>query len=281
MKKLAIWAFAALAMFAVSCDKNNTNPGEDSSTPSLVGTWSISSGDFSATFVFSSDKLTAIIDADKVEGSYTVENSIIAFNIEKKWERTITYGEDDNPIYGEWVETELSPEDKEIFYLQAKLIYDGAVLILDLPVEQNLPKSEEGEEDQGSMAIFLFKEGKTIPSDTKPLQGEWNWYWVYPTETHICVRIIFEGNNFEIIITPFAAKVTGSYTYKDGWINCNISAGYIADNAEINPVTLEATWIPVNIEEPPFSEGLSFPFVADGKDAYAIMEGVSFKLEKK
>lgn len=44
MKKMAIWALAALAMFAISCDKNNTTgEGDVTLTASaLVGEWNIS-----------------------------------------------------------------------------------------------------------------------------------------------------------------------------------------------------------------------------------------------
>jgi hypothetical protein len=60
MKKMAIWALAALALLAVSCDKDNTTgEGDVNLTASaLVGTWTITGDDFSDKWIFTTNTLT-------------------------------------------------------------------------------------------------------------------------------------------------------------------------------------------------------------------------------
>lgn len=274
MKKLAIWAFAALAMFAVSCDKNNTSgEGEVSLTASaLVGTWTISAEDYSDTWVFTSDKLTKTGLWDKIEGSYTVENGTIAYTITKAW-----YKDGDN-----WKERELNDEEKIVLYAQAKLIYKGSVLIMNFAVDESSSAPHHNPEDT---SYFLYKVGGSISPDTKPLQGTWDWYMFGTNKTEIRIRLIFSGNNFEIIITPWAEKYVGTYTYRNGHITCNITGAFSARHpeggGEVNPVTLEATWYPIEKETSSFSEGLSFPLVADGDVAYSFLAHLTIKYYKK
>jgi|GEM_PF-1340379 hypothetical protein len=313
MKKIAIWALAALAVFAISCKKNNTDSGSEEepvglSSSALVGEWSISDEFFSNTWTFTSDQFTVIAKTVKAEGSYEVEDDTIVFTLAKTWYKDYDYDDYGNRVYGDWEESDAFPEG-QTFNIKAKLLYDGSVLILDLsvlleegpdgPIARSpfISKSPEEPFDPENMltlpfSYFVYKTGATPPSDTGLLQGVWDWNWVYPTETHICVRITFEGNNYELIVTPYAAKVTGSYTYKDGWVTCNISALYSAfdlnsdewgDDA-INPVTLEATWYLIDPENEDYPEDfpteVSFPFIADGEFAYSVLTGIPIKYDK-
>lgn len=276
MKKMAIWALAALALLAVSCDKDNTTgEGDVNLTASaLVGTWTITGDDFSDKWIFTTNTLTKDMIQYKTEGTYTVENGTIAYNITKAWNKD---GES-------WVERQVEEYEKATMYIQAKLIYDGSVLIFNYVVEENPDDPHQNTEDT---SYFLFKVGGTISPDTKPLQGTWNWYRHDSDKSYIRSRIIFNGNQFELIITPWSEKYEGTYTYRDGWITCNISATFSGRNEQgegwgeggIDPATLTGTWYP--FEDVRFKFGLSFPFVADGEFAYSILANLPARYEKQ
>jgi hypothetical protein len=278
MKKIAIWALAAFALLAVSCDKDNTSgEGDVNLTASaLVGTWTITGDDFSDKWIFTTNTLTKDMVWHKTEGTYTVENGTIAYNITKAWNKD---GDD-------WVERLLEEYEKVTMYIQAKLIYDGSVLIFNYVVEEN-PDDPYQNEDT---SYFLYKVGGTISPDTKPLQGTWNWYMHGSDKSYIRSRVVFNGNEFEFIITPWSLRYIGTYTYRNGWITCNISVIYSGRNPEgegfgeggIDPTTLEGTWYELlKPEDAPFFDGLSFPFVADGEFAYSILANLPAKYEKQ
>ncbi len=288
MKKMIIRALVALAMFAVSCDKNNTGgEGDVTLTASaLVGEWSITCENFSDKWTFTSEKLTRESEWNKTEGTYTVENGTISYTITKGWTRDGNYDESEQKIiFGAWEERDLTDDEKIPIYLQAKLIYGGSVLIFHYLLEDGQTTHYHGDN-----AYFLFKKGGTIPSDTKPLQGTWCRY--EPLEpTYISVRIIFDGNKFELIVAPWSEKYAGTYTYKDGFVTCTITAVYTACNPDvsghcekdIDPTTLKGTWYPLpNIEDAYYYiNGLVFPFVADGDVAYGLLAYLTFKYHKK
>jgi hypothetical protein len=280
MKKMAIWALAALTMFVISCDKNNdSKEGEVELTSSaLVGKWTISSEDFTDTWEFTSDKLTKTEGWSKTEGTYKVENGTIAYTITKAW-----YKDGDN-----WKERELNDEEKIVLYAQAKLIYKGSVLIINFVVDESSSAPHHNPEDT---SYFLYKVGGSISPDTKPLQGTWDWYMFGTNKTEIRIRLIFSGNNFELITTPWSEKYTGTYTYRSGYVTCTVTAAYSGRNPEgegfgegdIDPSTLEGTWYPYeNLEDAYYySHGLIFPFIADGNVAYGLMANLFSKFEKQ
>jgi hypothetical protein len=287
MKKIAIWALAALALFAISCDKDNTGgEGDVNLTASaLVGEWSITSEDFTNTWVFTSNQLTIETGWGKTEGTYTVENGTIIFTIVNAW--SVDYVLDDEGYFvpGGWKTRELEDHEKIPMCFQAKIIYGGSVLIINYTINENdLPaRTPENTED---ISILLYKKGGSISPDTAPIQGVWHWYEYSTNQTEIRARIIFDGNSFELIITPWSEKYVGSYTYRDGYITCTIDNSYSAYNpetseGEVDPVTLEATWYLTQKEQSSFSEGLSFPFVVDGDVAYSILANLTFKYHKK
>lgn len=272
MKKMAIWALAALTMFVISCDKNNdSKEGEVELTSSaLVGKWTISGEDFTNTWEFTSDKLTKTEGWSKTEGTYKVENGTIAYTITKAWNK-------EGDI---WTERELYDNEKLIIYVQGKLIYKGSVLIINFVVEENTYDT----------SYFLYKVGSSISADSKSVQGTWHWYMHGSSKAYIRARIIFNDNKFELIRTPWSLKYEGTYTYKNGIITCNIDKIYSGRNPEgegfgegtINPATLEGTWyLLLNPEYAPFSTGLSFPFIADGNVAYGLMANLFSKFEKQ
>ncbi len=273
MKKMAIWALAAFAMFAVSCDKNNIGgEGDVTLTASaLVGTWTISGLNFSETWVFTSEKLTKETGWDKTEGTYTVKNGTIAYNITKAWDK------DGNT----WQERNLGDNEKTPIYVQGKIIYSGSVLVINFVISEGSLAPHHNTEDT---SFVLFKSGGSISSDTAPLQGTWHWYMFGTNKTETRIRIIFEGSSYELIIQPWSEKYVGSYTYQNGYITCTVDNSYSARNpetlkGEVNPVTLEATWH--LFENVAFPTGLTFPFVADGDVAYGIVANFPSKYYKK
>lgn len=284
MKKMAIWALAALAVFAISCKKDNTDRKEsvELTSSALVGEWGITSDNHFETWVFTSDGLAVSTEVYEIEGSYKVEDGAIAFNLAKARTREIEHQDDEMVVYSEWEEVELTPEDKETIFIQAKLVYGGSVLIFDISFRGDNPEDSEYIFD---MSYFLYKKGATLPSDTKPLQGTWDWRLTTPEESYIVARATFNSNKFELIIAPLGIKFTGSYTYKEGWLNCNVTAVYTAYNKEgegdVDPITLEATWHLMELEEDEFPDNLSVPFIVDGKFAYTIIKVFPIKFEKK
>lgn len=289
MKKMAIWALAALAMFAISCDKNNTTgEGDVTLTASaLVGEWNISGNQFTDIWIFTSNELTIESAWDKTLGTYTVDKGTLSYTITKAWSRASEYIESENRfVFGDWVERELYEDEKITTYLNAKLIYEGSVLVFNYVLDD-----EQAAHHHDDNAYFLFRKGAAISSDTKPIQGTWCRYDLNMGETYIGARVIFDGNKFELIITPWSEKYTGTYTYRSGYVTCTVTAAYSGRNPEgegfgegdIDPSTLEGTWYPYeNLEDAYYySHGLIFPFVADGDVAYSILANLHFKYQKK
>lgn len=287
MKKFLFGALAALALFAVSCDKNNTT-GEGSnelSSENLVGTWTVGSENFDYSWVFTATELTINDGYDKTTGTYTVENGTIAYKITKAWRK--------NYETGNMEERALEENEKVTLYVQAKFLYGGSVMVYNYVLE---PDPSDPYQNLDDTSFLLFKDGKKGPSDKADIQGTWKWYMHGTEKKMIRSRVIFNGSKFELIIGPWSEKYEGSFVYENGYVKCTITASFSGRNPQgegwdyggIDPTTLAGEWVPFDEANGYYAfyarggnRNFQFPFVADGKVAYSILANLACKYEKQ
>lgn len=204
--------------------------------------------------VFTADRLTIKQEGEVVyQGTYTLENNVVTFNM-----------------------------NGTTYKSMAGLAGGQSVLIM----------KEVFESGYENLAFILVKSGKTVSTKKGDIQGQWLWWEEYEDDGVIerTVRISykFEGDNFELIITPWGQRFTGTYTYENGIVHLNFQNGYTSreegtgygsGEGDLNPVTLECDWKPLYREHWSF-DSLEGPFFVIGNEACAILLMPSFCTKK-
>lgn len=258
------------SMTLASCgdDDDNSvtipNSSDNISTSDLVGTWNIAGQDDQSTWVFTNDKLTITEwGTQQFDGPYTVNGDKITYRT-KYWKY--------NP------QTQQQEEVEGDITVKIGLICDKAVLVLKSEV-----KNEQGTDYEFS--YFMFKEGKNITATANDIQGTWDWY-MHGDQTYVRTRLTISGNKFDMIITPWGQRYTGTFTYANGYITLNTEHGYTSreegtgdgfGEGDIDPETLEGTWKNLNS----WNIWEKMPFVANGNEAYGIVANLSALFYKK
>lgn len=202
------------------------------------------SNDYS--LAFTADQVT-VKQGDNVtyQGSYTLENNVISFFMDG-----ITYKSMAGLAGGQSV-------------LIMKEVYDDGI---------------------ENMAFVLVQKGKTISTKKEDIQGQWVWWDGYLDNDNNHVKAArvsykFSGDNFEMIIVPWGQKYTGTYTYTNGIVNLNITAGYTSreegtgygfGEGELDPITLIGNWKTLYPEHWSF-ETMEGPFFVIGNEAFAAL----------
>lgn len=147
---------------------------------------------------------------------------------------------------------------------------------------------EEGTE-QEELSFYLVKRGKTVSTKKEDIQGQWLWWMDFNTEDRsVRMSYKFEGDNFEIIIVPWGQRYTGTYTYENGIVTLTTTAGYTSreegtgdgwGEGDLDPVTLEGNWKPLNQDRWYAPEG--GPFFVVGDEAYCMLLMPSICKRKK
>ena len=280
MKKLNFWLLASLfaASFAVvACgdeeepvgpngggngnDSTQVNPNDTTKVPGsdavtvndLIGTWTVNSTDNQYVAVFTADSVT-IIENGLIQSQekYTVENGVVKFGN----------------------------------YMQSTpgLLYDKSVLVI-----KQLFKTEEGTEEMFGM--ILFKQGKEINTPKEDIQGQWCWYEETDSTVIIRTAIKFQGDNFEVIITPRGERYVGTYVYWAGMIKLQVTDAYTSREegtgygslwGRMNPQTLECDdWRTLNPDHWHIDAVSHTPFIANGDEAYGFIANLPAILKLK
>lgn len=170
------------------------------------------------TMTFTADQVTVKSGNDVAyQGGYTLENNVISFVMDG-----ITYKS------------------------MAGLAGGGSVLIMKEAYEDGIENP----------AFVLVQKGKTVSTKKEDIQGQWVWWDEYLDPDNNLVKTArlsykFDGDKFEIIIVGWGQKYTGTYTYENGIVKLNTTAGYTSrepgtgygvGEGNLDPVTLEGIW---------------------------------------
>ncbi|MBR6370128.1 MAG: hypothetical protein IKS24_03500, partial [Bacteroidaceae bacterium] len=158
------------------------------------------------------------------------------------------------------------------------LLKDGAVMLVEHSVS-----SEPYSIDMQDYFSMYFKKGTALPGNNEELQGTWYWHFSMDGKSsEIRMAVKFDGDNIDLVIPAWGQRYTGKYTYKDGFVVVGKTTFYTS--RDVNGVNL------INMEKPFESEwripgdednqgyypnGLSLPFIVNGKKAYSIFDGLS------
>ena len=276
MKKLNLWLLASLFVAAftlTACgdddDSSNSVPGGSSFTTSdLVGTWSLKLENFTLSYIFTSTKVT-VKSNDRVEseGTYTLDGENL----------TVTTSE---LVYNR--ETQQNEQQTVTQKMKVGMLYDKSVLIIKALAD------DEDNQTTFEVSNMLFKEGKTANTPSSDIQGTWDWY-MHGNKDYIRTRITFEGNNFDMIITPWGQRYKGTFTYsggyakltfKEGYTSRDEGTGYGLGEGELDPKTLEGTWYILDKENWIWTES-TIPFIASGSEAYGSFANLFGTFYKK
>lgn len=227
------------------------NPG-GITTDDLVGVWNISSMDGGATYTFTKDKLTiASGDQEEYVMSYTLKDDVI------------TYTTTD-----------------DVGTVKIDLLYDKSVLVWKV-----LQKNDNG--DYYEFSHLMYKDGATINASVNDIQGTWHWY-MYGNTEYVRAGLTIKDATFDLIITPWGQRYTGTFTYRNGYIILNTTNGYTSreegsgdgwGEGNLDPTTLEGQWSTLDRENWMIWERM--PFIANGTEAYGIVANLSALFVKK
>ena len=276
MKKFYLIVFAAFAMMATSCNKEENGN-------SVIGTWYLQHEDDHETLVFKESGLydLAMTALYKEEGTYTYSDNSLNINPTTAWERD--YIRDDvhgGPIlddqghfqYTDW--TECNPWNSARDY-PVKFIYSGDVMML---------KEADATEEQGEVWLPYVKENATNVSNINDIQGKWRWM-------HTRVIININGDQGDVIISPWGERYTGTIRYEKGVIRF---VNHIFRTTRYNDD--EGGWEHINEEDPEnsdwripdgegygatFEGGPVISFVADGNVAFGGVANLNARFEKE
>ena len=196
--------------------------------------------------VFTADQVT-VKQGDEVtyQGAYTLENNVVSFVM-----------------------------DGTTYQSMPGLAGGQSVLIM----------KEVYNDGHENFAFAVVQKGKTISTKKEDIQGQWIWWEEFEVdegeiERYARIAYKFEGDNFDLIITPWGQRYTGTYTYENGILLLNIQNGYTSreegtgygwGEGELDPVTLIGNWKTLYPEHWSF-ETMEGPFFVIGNEAFAAL----------
>ena len=304
IKILFAWAIIALPLFA-ACDEGDKITNEEGgdngtsvevSMKALIGEWFINtfdeSEDVNNTLTFKSDGTyveetvyyskydgkTEISSQYRTEGTFKLDGSILIGTVTKSQCRYANWVNGVNKGLTEWEDNEwYSSFDS----LQVSLLRDGALLLLEANGTGSETQQHEG------YASFFFRKGAKLPNDKSELQGTWYWYsygMIRDDAADVRVAVKIDGDNIDMVITPWGARYTGKYTYKDGIVTIGKTTFYTSrDKTGYGDVMnyekpFETKWRtpePDDYYQNGYPDGFSFPFVVSGNTAYSMFVGLA------
>jgi len=240
-------------------DVTPPDPGTQTVTVNdLTGEWDDGGLGYSADYnlIFTADLVTVKQDGNAVyQGPYTLENNVVSFDI-----------------------------DGTHYESMAGLAGGQSVLIMKtVDIDPEYGRNE-------GLAFIVVKKGMTVSTRKEDIQGQWAWWFGRGAEEDKTIRIAykFEGDNFEIIIVPWGQRYTGTYTYDKGVVTLNTTAGYTSrepgtgdgwGEGDLDPVTLEGNWSPLN--EDRWYNLESGLFFVIGDEAFGLFLMPSFCTKKQ
>lgn len=254
MKKFFFMSIAALAVLAVSCNKDDGSSVATSgnavpaTNQSILGNWINPAWSWpdrdTFDYVFKAD---GTVTGDMVTSNTTSETVTGAWSIDEKGVLAITVA------------------DKK-FYTSPYTLYDNTVLLLRYDIPDVGPDGEISWDNGKGYVELFFKDGTCSANNINDIQGSWlnKDTWEYDdgsgntvTESQDNTKLTVSGNNFELYIYPWQSLYKGTCTYSRGMISFKVTY-YVSHGEESDPSTSEIN-------------GASFPFIANGQEAYSYM----------
>ena len=265
MKRTKFWSLMALClclagtsmMTACGDDDDDEPKGGDTTVKAgdLVGTWTLND----VTYTFTKDNLTISYNGEQsFNGKYTYDNGLISYTTSYDGQQYTTTAE-------------------------VKFLYNKSVLVV-----KDLSDWEDGQKI-ADMAYVLYKNGKKPATSSKDIQGTWYWY-MHGDTNYIRTAVKIDGNKIEIIITPWAERHVGTFTYEGGILKLNMTEFYSArgehgegwGEGALNPETLECDqWFTCSYEDIGEHIDKEMVFIADGNEAYGTLANLPAIYVKK
>ncbi len=282
MKRILLYSLAALALLASACGKDD-KPG---SLADVIGTWYLQLETGADIWVLTDDsKFTKTEYMCKFEGTFTLQDGTLTLTNSKRWERDYVRDNMSNPVldkngnyqYTDWEETDV---DKTPEIYKVKMLYEGDAMIL------------EQSRDEETYHIPFIREGASRLSNINDIQGKWHWA-MFNNPQAIRALVKVEGNKATVIITPWGERYIGTITYEKGLVHmANPTFTTSRWNDEETGI-----WDHINDADPENSqwrtptmenggsfgsfEYLVFPFIVDGKTAYATVANLMATFAKQ
>jgi len=284
-----LWALLLMPLF-IACDKDNDGANVDgaATVDQLIGSWSVKDDgtmpydeksivlkedgkyDIRDTWYSYSDSgVQYISEQFKTEGTYKFEGGKL-----KILTGETLYREGDmNQGTGEYALSDwepLSEEDGGKFEpgeLAVSLKLGGSLLLL----------SEEGDPNQ----VFFIKEGAKLSSDKSALKGTWIASDVFNNKTY-AYAVKFDADSLDYVDSYWGDRYISGYDFKEGYITPTTCVywgwDFEADDDEFNMADPYAnTWV-LSDDEYYINP---FPFIVDGKTAYAWIASEFLTFKKK
>ena len=270
MKKVNLWLIASLftatcVMTACGSDdeengKSATSPDLPTTASDLIGTWS----NDGKTFAFTNDALT-------ITYSY----------FDGREERKTTY-------QGKYTYA----GDKLTYVCKSDTIVEqGNATVRFLYNKQTLVlKTVPDFADDYSLDVVpmvLFKNGNAPETPVADIQGKW-YFYMQGDHSYVRTGVTFTGDKVEMIITPWAQRYVGTYTYSKGIVKFKFTEfysargenGYGFGEGNLNPETLECDyWWTCTADDLAAPEEMEF--IAGSDEAYGYIVGLPAIFEKQ
>ncbi len=217
----------------------------------------------------------------RTEGTFTLEGSRLYGKVTKSQSRYAKFVDGENTGLSDWEDNDWYTSFDTV---QVSLLRNGSLLLLQTVYSNG--------EDINANTAFFFKKGAKLPSDKSELQGTWYWMesGMISDDAVVRVAVKFTNDNVDMIITPWGARYTGKYTYKDGIVSIGKTTFYTTrDKTGYNDVIdynnpYDSEWrIPGDDDyyQNGYPDGLSFPFIVNGKIAYSLFVGLAPVYQKQ
>jgi len=277
------FCFCMLTTTFVSCgdDKaDNPNPENNQNADSdpapapataavtkadLIGAWDVWANGAPFVYTFTDDKLTIKtknLDPEQTifDGVYTFENERLSYVL-----------------------------DGETASMNIEMIHNKTVMlaISIIPADQ----SYSGEEER--QTSFAYRQGTEIPVTAADIQGKWYWQSEHGFVGARAV-LILNGNQFDLTITPWAERHTGTFTYVNGYIHltpehsyiCRTDAGDLIDEAhpENSQWRVPGSLGPDDYYSPSYFGNPGddvIPFIPNGTKAYSELANLQVEYTKQ
>lgn len=233
---------------------------DDVTKADLIGSWKVYLNGAPVNFTFTDTKLQiGGVDVDN-DGAYTIENSRIAYRL-----------------------------DGEDVSFNVEMIHNKTVMLAITIIPAN--QSYSGEEER--QTSFGYREGATIPVTASDIQGKWYWKSAHGFVGARAV-LILDGNNFDLTITPWAERHTGTFTYENGYIHLTPEHSYTCRTDEGDMIDEEhpenSQWrVPGSLGPDDYYSTVYFgnpgddviPFIPNGTEAYGELANLQVTYYKQ
>lgn len=226
----------------------------------LLGTWVTNSTDNNSVVKFTKDSITILNNGQlEHQSTYTLKDGVVSY-----------------------------PGFNGVTYQSVPgLLYNKSVMVIKQIMKDEMRGTEE------MLGMILFKQGKNVTATKNDIQGLWCWYSDFGNDSVPIIRtaIKIDGDNFEIIITPWGERYVGSYTYTNGLLHLEVTAAYTSREehtgngslwGRMDPYTLECDdWRTLDHDYWHIDAISDTPFIANGNEAYGFIANIPSVLQKK